>query len=60
MVICSRLYGGTGMWLWTGKIYARRVKNREILRDEMAVGRGVHRFLGVRIQKSRSNFRGFS
>ena len=30
----------------------------EILRDEIAVGRGVHRFWGVLIQKSRSNFRG--
>ena len=30
----------------------------EILRDGVASGRGVHRFWGVLIQKSRSNFRG--
>ena len=31
-----------------------------ILRDGIASGRGVHRKMGVPIQKSRSNFRGFS
>ena len=31
-----------------------------ILRDGIASGRGVHRKMGVLIQKSRSNFRGFS
>ena len=31
-----------------------------ILRDGIALGRGVHRKMGVPIQKSRSNFRGFS
>ena len=30
------------------------------LRDETGVGRGVHRFWGVPIQKSRSNFSPFS
>ena len=30
----------------------------EILRDGIASGRGVHRFWGCPIQKSRSNFRG--
>ena len=33
-------------------------KMGKILRDEIASGRGVHRKMGVRIQKSRSNFRG--
>ena len=40
----------------------RFVKNRRkmghFLRDGIASGRGVHRKMGVRIQKSRSNFRG--
>ena len=30
-----------------------------ILRDGIASGRGVHRKMGVSIQESRSNFRGF-
>ena len=33
-------------------------KTGEILRDGIASGRGVHRFWGVLIQKSRSNFKG--
>ena len=33
-------------------------KSGHFLRDEIAVGRGVHRKMGVPIQKSRSNFRG--
>ena len=35
-------------------------KSGHFLRDEIAVGRGVHRKMGVPIQKSRSNFRGKS
>ena len=37
-----------------------RPKIGRILRDGIALGRGVHRKMGVRIQKSRSNFRGKS
>ena len=39
----------------TWKIGYFRVKIDEILRDGIASGRGVHRFWGVLIQKSRSN-----
>ena len=34
-------------------------KNGEILRDGIALGRGVHRKWGYPIQKSRSKFGGF-
>jgi len=33
-------------------------ETREFLRDEIGSGRGVHRKMGVLIQKSRSLFRG--
>ena len=35
-------------------------KSGHFLRDGIASGRGVHRKMGVSIQKSRSNFRGES
>ena len=38
----------------------KSAKMRGFLRDGMAVGRGVHRKMGVWIQKSRSLFGGFS
>ena len=36
------------------------LKQGGFLRDGIASGRGVHRKMGVRIQKSRSNFKGKS
>ena len=61
---------GLNRWFWLVvdawrvspglKIGSFGAKSGEILRDGMAVGRGVHRKMGVPIQKSRSNFRGKS
>ena len=50
-------------WVWDvamrrGKSVSGGVKMGEILRDGIASGRGVHRKMGVLIQKSRSLFRG--
>ena len=42
------------------KIDGKVGRDGKILRDGIASGRGVHRFWGSPIQKSRSNFRGSS
>ena len=39
-----------------GRSGQKWAKMRRFLRDGIASGRGVHRFWGVLIQKSRSNF----
>ena len=59
---------GLNRWFWLVvdawrvspglKIGSFGAKSGEILRDGMAVGRGVHRKMGVPIQKSRSLFGG--
>ena len=41
--------------MWGSETGGKWPKKREILRDGIASGRGVHRFWGVRIQKPRSN-----
>ena len=43
-----------------GRSGRKWAKMRGFLRDGIASGRGVHRKMGVLIQKSRSNFRGKS
>ena len=49
-----------GVVRFCGGMASLRVENGlesgEILRDGIASGRGVHRKMGVRIQKTRSNF----
>ena len=51
-----------GRWKWrSGTCSGAKIgdfgsKTRDFLRDEIALGRGVHRKMGVRIQKSRSKF----
>ena len=49
-------YGDTSGFSEVGKW----PETREILRDGIASGRGVHRKMGVWIQESRSKIRGFS
>ena len=50
--------------LWWDMVVKPRGRHKKwpetggFLRDGIAVGRGVHRFWGVPIQKSRSKFRG--
>ena len=44
-----------GRSIWTCDV-KNRGKRGLFLRDGIALGRGVHRFWGVPIQKSRSNF----
>ena len=44
---------------WVG-VAGKWRKSGHFLRDGIASGRGVHRKMGVLIQKSRSNFRGKS
>ena len=46
--MCLKWCGDLKNWPETG----------DFLRDEIGLGRGVHRKMGVRIQKSRSLFRG--